>query len=116
MPLKIYYIDDELALCENFTDFFSSKDVEVITFTDPVLAIAASKDNPPDILFVDYRLPNSTGDQVAKTININIPKYLVTGDINVKTQFKFDAIFSKPYKPEEIQAVIDRFAKVKLVS
>ena len=113
MPLEAYYLDDEEALCENFVDYFSSKDVEVTTFTDPLKTIAHSLNHPPDLIFVDYRLPGTTGDEVAKSLDASVPKYLITGDINVKTEHKFLEVFSKPYKPEDIQQVLDDFLKIK---
>jgi CheY-like chemotaxis protein len=56
MPLKVYYLDDEPELCENFADCFSSECVEVFTFTDAIKAIEFIRSQPPDILFVDFRL------------------------------------------------------------
>lgn len=116
MPLKVYYLDDEEALCEIFVDYFASNAVNVTTFIDPKVAIDAIKKSPPDLLFVDYRLPDTTGDEVAKSIAADIPKYLITGDISIKTEYQFNAVFNKPYKPEDIQLVLDGFLKIKLTS
>ena len=68
-----------------FADYFSSEDVAVTTFTDPAKVVANCHSNPPDMIFVDYRLPGTTGDEVVKSIAASIPKYLITGAINVKT-------------------------------
>lgn len=116
MPLKVYYLDDEEDLCEIFVDYFASEAVEVTTFTAPSLAFDTAKINPPDILFIDYRLPGTTGDEVAKSMAADIPKYLITGDISVKTEYQFKAVFNKPYKPEDIQQVLDGFLKIKLAA
>ena len=116
MPLKVYYLDDEEALCENFVDIFASEAVEVTTFIDPAKAIALTLTNPPDLFFIDFRLPNTTGDVVAKSVAADIPKFLITGDINVSSGYKFKAVFNKPYKPEDIQQVLDGFLKIKLAS
>lgn len=113
MPLKVYYLDDEEALCENFEDYFASNDVEVTTFTDPAKAIVLTQTNPPDLFFIDFRLPSTTGDEVAKSMAADIPKYLITGDVNAKTKYKFKAVFNKPYRPEDIQQVLDGFLKIK---
>ncbi len=116
MQLNIYYLDDEEALCEIFVDYFASKEVNVTTFIDPKVAIDAIKKSPPDILFIDYRLPSTTGDELAKRMAADIPKYLITGDIGVKTEYKFKAVFNKPYKPEDIQQILDGFLKIKLAA
>lgn len=110
MPLKIYYIDDEDGLCENFADYFSSKDVNVTTFGDPKVAIEAIEKNPPDLLFIDYRLPGITGDDVANALDPKLPKFSITGDISVKTKYQFVRVFSKPYSEQEIAEVIQSFS------
>ena len=116
MPLKVYYIDDEVGLCQNFEDYFATNHIEITTFTEPEKAIAVSKTNPPDVFFVDFRLPNITGDKVAASLPGGIPKYLITGDINVKSEFKFNAMFFKPYQPEDIQLVLDGLLKIRLTA
>ena len=114
MPIKVYYLDDEEALCEIFADYFASNQVEITTFTDLTKAIALTQTNPPDLFFIDYRLPGTTGDEVAKSMAADIPKYLITGDIIVKTEYQFKAVFNKPYKPEDIQQVLDGFLRKKI--
>jgi len=109
MPLNVVYLDDEPDLCSNFSDFFASRDVLIKTFTDPEEAIRYVNRHPPDLLFVDYRLPSTTGDEIALALDPAIPKYLVTGDITIVTTYQFMGVFSKPYPPDEIQAVFDRF-------
>ncbi len=113
MSLKVYYLDDEKDLGDNFVDYFSSSEIEVTAFTDSSMALAAAKISPPDVLFIDYRLAGATGDEVAMTMAATIPKYLVTGDISISTEYKFKAVFNKPYKPEDIQKVLDAFLKSK---
>lgn len=107
MPIKVYYIDDEVDLCENFEDFFSTPEVIVKTFVDPMVAIEFIKSNPPDLLFIDYRLRGITGDEVSKQLDPNIPKILITGEISVKTDYKFLKEFSKPCLMSEISEVIN---------
>ena len=107
MPLNIFYIDDEKELLEVFSEMFSTNDVNIKTFTDPENALVEILKNPPDLIFLDYRLTNTTGDEVAKKINSNIPKVLLSGDLTVQLQSHFDACFDKPYNIEAIQAYID---------
>jgi len=109
MSLTVYYIDDEAELCEIFFDYFSSKEVSVYTFTDPEKAIESSITISPDLLFVDYRLQVTTGDEVAKKFDSKIPKFLITGDLSVKAKFSFDQIFTKPYDSEVIGQLISSY-------
>lgn len=110
MALNVYYLDDELGLCENFEDWFSSADVNVKTFTDAQNAIDAIRAHPPDILFIDYRLVGTTGDVVAQSLNANFPIYLVTGDISAKTTFEFKKVILKPYSEKEIFGILEALA------
>ena len=93
--LKVYYLDDEADLCEIFEDYYASENVEVTTFTDPKAAVAAIKSTPPDLFFIDYRLEESNGDDVARETDAAIPKFLITGDQNVKTTYEFQAIIRR---------------------
>ena len=111
MPLKIFYLDDEPALLEIFIDTFSSPDRVITTFNDPKTAIEAIRQTPPDILFIDYRLPNYTGDQIAQMLDPKIPKVLVTGDMQLKCNYNFLAIFEKPYRASDIEEILDRLFK-----
>ena len=95
MQLEVVYLDDEPDLCEFFSDEYDSEWIHVRTFTDPRQAIESVSAQPPDVIFIDYRLPGIRGDTVAQSISEKIPKYLVTGDIQVKTEYKFVEILSK---------------------
>jgi CheY-like chemotaxis protein len=88
---------------------FSTKDIEVASFVDPVQAIAEILRHPPQLIFLDYRLPKTSGDQVARVLGKNIPMVLVSGDINVESDFEFVAVITKPYKREEIQQIINKY-------
>jgi DNA-binding NtrC family response regulator len=109
MPLKVYYLDDETDLCANFTDHFESDEVQVTTFVVPELAISAVKDTPPDIFFIDYRLPGINGEEVAWMTSDKIPKYLVTGESSVGTDYEFAGIIDKARGIVEIRRIIDEF-------
>ena len=84
MPLNIVYIDDESGLCEMFEDNFTSKDICVKTFLDPEKALLAIANDPPDLVFLDFRLPGTTGDVVVTKIDRSIPVAMISGDLNVK--------------------------------
>jgi methanogenic corrinoid protein MtbC1 len=90
--LRIIFLDDEKDLCYNFVDDFSSTKVTIEAFTDPVEMLQAAKESPPDLLFIDYNLPGTTGDKVAALLENSIPKYLLTGDSKVKPEYKFQSI------------------------
>ena len=109
MPLNIYYLDDEVGLCEIFYDFFSSEYIKITTFYDPNQAIKAIYVDPPDLLFIDYSMPEMNGDEVAAAVSKNIPKILVTGDIGNKHSKHYLRVIPKPFDFKVIQDVINHF-------
>lgn len=111
MPLKIVYLDDEPHLCEMFVDNFESSEVSVQTFTESRAAIKAINESTPDLVFLDYRLPGMTGDDVASLLNSAVPLALLTGDLSVKTVTRFVRIFHKPFNFDEMEAFIQSYLK-----
>ena len=109
MPVSVYYLDDEELLCEIFSEHISSDQVDVTTFSDSNDAIEACRKKPPDILFIDYRLPGTTGDVVASGIDDRIPKVLVTGDITYASGYQFKKVISKPCNYQEVLNIIDMY-------
>lgn len=113
MPLKIVYLDDEPDVSGMFADNFASKEIEIKTFVDPDLALAYIHAHPPDVVFLDYRMPNTNGDLVAQAIKIDVPKVLVTGDLEVKTVTQFTRKFTKPFPWDEMEQFLDSLVKKK---
>lgn len=111
MSLRIVYIDDEEELCIIFRQIFTRKGFEVEVFSNPLKGMEYIISNPPDVIFFDYRLPGKTGDELALELSNSIPKYLITGELNIQTKYPFERIFPKPFNPEEILAAINRHLK-----
>jgi len=111
MPLKVYYVDDEPSLLELFTELFATRDVEIKTFADPMQAVAAIRADPPDLVFLDYRLPKTSGPALAAQIDAKIPKALITGDLLPKPDANFVAVFEKPFREDAIEAFIRSYLK-----
>lgn len=109
MALKVFYVDDEIELCELFSEHISSSDVVVSTFSDPNDLIKACAESAPDIVFIDYRMPHTNGDQMAQSLDAKIPKYLITGEISAKTGYKFEKTFLKPCDYTDIVKTISLY-------
>ena len=110
MPLKVYYLDDEELLGEIFAEFFSSDQVAVTAFSEVGAMFEVIAHSAPDLIFIDYRLPGTTGDEVAKRIDPAIPKILLTGEITVQTSYHFEKILAKPFDNSEILRLLDFYA------
>jgi FixJ family two-component response regulator len=114
MSFKIYYLDDENDLLDAFSYFFASQGIEICTFTNPQQLIEKSKATPPDLFFLDYRLPSCTGPQVAAQLDQKIPKILVTGDTDVGSHELFSSVVHKPYMPQQIKGIIKAHSPIPL--
>ncbi len=113
MSLKLIYIDDEPDLLEMFVDTFSAPDVEILTYTDAEEALAKIIAEPPDAVFLDYRLKTITGDQLAQKIPDSITKALITGELGLNPKSSIETIFYKPYKVEDVERFIDSVRQKK---
>ena len=109
VKLLVYYLDDEPILCDLFVEEYESEKISIKTFVDYQKLIEETKKTPPHIIFLDYRLPGITGDQVAIKMNNSIPKYLITGDLQIKTNYSFDGIIQKPYNEDYIRQIMHNF-------
>ena len=109
MKLNVWYLDDEVELCKLFIDEFTSDKVSVTTFSNPKIAIEAAALHPPDLFFIDFRLPQLNGEEVAQSLAPEIPKVLVTADQRIKVSNIFLKVIMKPYQEEDILSVLNIF-------
>lgn len=109
MSIKIVYIDDEPGMCQMFEDNFSSQDVLVSTFFDLTNIQEKVSKIDPDLIFLDFRMPNTNGDQVAGSLDPKIPKVLISGDLSIECTHSYLRIFEKPFKFDEMSEFIQLF-------
>lgn len=107
MSFKIYYLDDEPDLCEIMTDRLSTDEISVETFQEATSLLSRCEKINPDLFFLDYRLPGTTGDEVAKKLDPTIPKVLITGEISVQTTYKFTAVLSKSISKKDLLSLVE---------
>ena len=106
MPLNVLYLDDEPELCELFAEEHASEHIQINALSDVAQAIAIANSGWPQLIFLDYRLPGTTGDKIAQKMPASTPKFLVTGEIAVQTDYKFNRILRKPTDPDEIAELL----------
>lgn len=109
MKKKLYYLDDEEMLCKLFKEIFDTDQVEVSTFSKPDDFIEAVKLERPDLCFIDFRLPGENGEKVASKLDPQIPKFLVTGDIDYPGSDQFLKVFKKPIEIPIIREEIKKY-------
>lgn len=110
MLRKVYFLDDEPDICTMFADNFAAPSISIRTFTDPKEAILAARAEPPSLFFVDFRLPGTTGDEVAEQLDPAIPVVLLSGDLDVETKASFVRKLSKaPFPWREVEALLAKY-------
>lgn len=118
-PLDICIIDDEIVVCKRLQQFLSKAKHNVETFVDSRSAIKRLAEKKFDIVVTDIRMDNIDGMEVLSHVmakDNSAKVIMITGyatiEIAREAQAKgaFDFI-SKPFKPQDLQEVIDRAAK-----
>lgn len=113
---KILIIDDDIDICQLLERFFKKKGHNALFFTNGKKALDYLKENTADIVFCDFRLPDTDGKEMLqkiKEINVNTQVIIITGYSDVKTAVDvikmgaFDYV-TKPLLPEEILLMIDK--------
>ena len=74
---------------------------------DPNEALISIATKGADLVFIDFRLPNITGDKIALKIDPKIPKVLITGDLHVNVEAIFDRVFYKPVDFTQLAQYLD---------
>ncbi len=113
LPLQILFLDDEQDICDLFVDLFASENICITTFTESPVALAALGAQTYDLVFLDYRLKGPTGIEVAHQMDPQIPKILLSGDINLAPDKDILKIIKKPFNIEEVEGLISYFAASK---
>lgn len=107
MQKLVYFLDDEAEFGSLFKACFEDQQVKVEVFNLPADFFSACEKISPDVAFLDYRLPDTLGDEVARKIDKKIKKVLITGELQIKTSYPFEYIVFKPYKLQEIRDILE---------
>ena len=122
--LSIYYLEDERLLQKLFLKYFSElKEFESKIFPTCGEALIAIKDHPPDILILDYQLPDKNSVQFLKEIQENVKtlipiKIFLSGTKEKEVLRKvkdldIDLILNKPIKFKDLQEKINLLIEKK---
>jgi DNA-binding NtrC family response regulator len=110
MNLNVVYIDDEAELLQIFEDCYGSEEINIKTFSNPSEGIEEILRSPPDLIILDFRLPNTTGDEIALKLGPSIPKVLISGELFPELKAPFLEVLTKPIKFD----VVDSFLQSRL--
>lgn len=92
----IYYLDDEVSLLTIVKEYFENKSLDIEVFQQASDLLCRIKEQPADLLILDYRLDETTGTQVSEYFP-GIPKIIVTGELDFQKPTNIDEILKKPF-------------------
>jgi DNA-binding NtrC family response regulator len=110
----VVYIDDEPFLCEIFESALAHFKIPVKTFTQPEMGIEFIRSHQDQIsgVFLDYRIPGTTGIEIIQKLNLPLSYYIITGDLSVIPDLQLvglKGILQKPVEFQEIKKILDSF-------
>jgi DNA-binding NtrC family response regulator len=124
MKKPLFIVDDDQDVLESLARALEDVDCRLQTFSNPQEALDALRKSPPPVLVTDLKMPGMDGLALlreVKAFNPDIQVVLITGHgsideaVAAMKQGAYDFI-SKPFKTEEILAVIRRaFEKAALL-
>lgn len=110
---RVLVVDDEEMVRSIVTQLLSLKGHDVDLAESGPEALEKIADNTYDIVFTDFGMPEMTGAELARILHDEhpaLPVILLTGYTETDKAVKeVEAVLSKPFKLEELQATIQRF-------
>ncbi len=122
-PLRVFVVDDEKILLTRLKKSLSAEGYDVLTFSDPVAALASIKAKPPHIVVTDVKMSGMDGIELMqriKTVSDFTEVIVITGyssldaAVEVTKQGAFYYL-AKPFKLENLKLILAKAAdKVKI--
>ena len=121
---SIIVVDDELELASLFKTFLKNEGYDIVSFTDPVLALEYYKETAAkhSLIITDLRMPGMSGIELANKIrelNYSVKIFLITAfdiaDIKGQESYKsakIDATLQKPTKLSLLRKIIGQHMEV----
>jgi len=116
---KTYIVEDDLNIRRIMELKAKSIHHEVTCFTNGDDALAAIRDEAPDLVLTDYRMPGDTDGvrlirEIRDSLGLHMPIILLTGSIAVMGRLKQALadlrgveFVSKPFSPRALAALIE---------
>lgn len=121
MKSKILIVDDEVDALDLMQELFESKGYDSETATNGFEALSKIKNQEPDIVITDIRMPDMDGMQLLQMMNKdhpNIPVIMVTAHGTIETAVEAMKMGAKDYilKPLRLDEVLTKVERITQLS
>jgi FixJ family two-component response regulator len=106
----IYYLDDEANMLNIVASYMTQFGFSIQTFERANDLLEQFKLAPANVVILDYRLTETSGLHIAKQLP-NVPKILVTGELDINKPEEFDYLLNKPFKLAELKETVKMIYK-----
>jgi CheY-like chemotaxis protein len=97
---NVVLIEDDPAVQTILKEALEAGGLRVHAFASPFLALAFIRRAPPEVLVLDWHLPEMNGhavvEQLRRQLDALPPIVVVTGDVRLKVPFKVAEVMRKP--------------------
>ena len=122
MTSKILVVDDEPEFCRLFANVLTDMGYQVSTATEGREGLAKIRDNPPDILFLDIKMPHMDGLECLRRIRKIKRKFVVVmmtghGDIQSAREamrLGADEYISKPFDLDDLKRLVNELTRERV--
>ncbi len=110
---RVLIVDDDVGACETLVDILELAGIDALAVGSAAEALEAQSSAAPVLAVVDYRLPDSTGLEVAARLrqgDPDLPVIVLTGNASLETAVaavgQVDDYLTKPVAPETFLRVV----------
>ena len=111
---KVLFVEDESSLRTSYQRFFSNR-YDLVFATTGAEALIKLREEKPDIMVLDMRLPDTNGVEVLRQVrekDENLPVIITTSYLSVEPQLRmlgltYTGYLLKPFRLHELDVRID---------
>ncbi|ODS23536.1 hypothetical protein AB835_08515 [Candidatus Endobugula sertula] len=122
---KALIIDDDQHTCFTLTEMLNKYGIETASENIPEIGLSQMTKESFDLAFIDFHMPNLSGDVIMKKLTSTLPKnttfyVCITAESSPYHLEKLDTLFhevlEKPFDITDLQAVLQKALKSKRVT
>ncbi len=115
-PKTVFVCDDDQWILDTVVDILSSLKLDILTFANGKLALDQISKNSPDLVITDINMPEMTGLELLKFLELNefkIPVVMLTGSLDNRNLCEavayshFDYL-NKPIQPFDLIETVQK--------